>query len=519
MIGEYVIVDAINHSKVNLGYHCYTKEKVAVKILRKSSMNREEMERARREILIMQMVTSLQHPFITRLRYAEETEESFCLVMDYEAGGELKAYILSRGKLSEAESHKFFLQIISAVYCLHDHNIVHRDIKHQNILLDSNNNIKLIDFGLSNFSQDGVFRETFCGTPAYCAPEMILGNAYSGPEVDIWSLGVVLYAMLTGDFPFKKLSDIVSGNFAEPPAVSPDCVDLLKRLLTVDRKARLNLPGVIAHSWTQRRMLMDDPSVHLPKPEERPAAPNGDNIGTWRVVSAARQRKAAAAAAAAKELEKATTNSPPTERAPQSGGGQMDDGFLRPQAIPLPSNKRAAVARKPSPTLSPDAKNDDDMARVDMFLRISAESERQEKEQEQAEKQREFENGPPPMRRNSVVKENLIERAAHLMLEEQEAKHKQAQHQVKVTSSSSLRARGPADLSIPPSPSSRSTTSHPASAGVADAVAASGSVSSSPLFSAPPSSGFPASVMSREDVAMEEADVQVMSRKRKSVEI
>jgi len=200
----------------------------------------------------------------------------------------------------------------------------------------------------------------------------------------------------------------------------------------------------------------------------------------------------------------------------------MDDGFLRPQAIPLPGNKRVAVARKASPTRSPsDTKNDDDMARVDMFLRISAESERQEKELEQAEKQREFENGTPPMRRNSVVKENLIERAAHLMLEEQEAKHKQAQHQVQVSTTSSFRSRGPADLSQPPSPSARSSSStpQPVSAGVADAVAASGSVSSSPFLPPALAPVFPSSVIPAEDVAMEEADMQALSRKRKSVEI
>jgi serine/threonine protein kinase len=116
------------------------------------------------------------------------------------------------------------------------------------ILLHDGLNVKIIDFGLSNFTKDGSMRSTFCGTPAYAAPEMILARKYLGPEVDVWSLGVVLYAMLSKEFPFKNVSDIVNGN-AQPINASSEARDLLKRMLTVDPASRFTLQQVAQHPW------------------------------------------------------------------------------------------------------------------------------------------------------------------------------------------------------------------------------------------------------------------------------
>jgi len=250
-IGDYEIAEAMGkNSKVRIGIHKDTREKVAIKILRKDRLDETELIQARREIYIMEKLTAIGNPFIAKLYQAVETQEHFYIIMEYAENGEMLPYILKKKGLTEEESHKFFHQIISALRTCHSENIVHRDIKHQNILLDSNFNAKLIDFGLSNFVEEGTLRTTFCGTPAYAAPEILLGTKYDGPEVDIWSLGVVLYSMLTAEFPFKTVSDILAGQFEEPNT-SPECIDLLKKLLTVERKNRATLNDVLNHPWTK----------------------------------------------------------------------------------------------------------------------------------------------------------------------------------------------------------------------------------------------------------------------------
>ena len=116
-------------------------------------------------------------------------------------------------------------------------------------LADADMNVKMIDFGLSNYQEDGKMRSTFCGTPAYAAPEMILAQKYAGPEVDVWSLGVVLYAMLSKEFPFKNVADIIHGRFENLSTVSPECSDLLSKMFVVDSNERITLAGIRAHPW------------------------------------------------------------------------------------------------------------------------------------------------------------------------------------------------------------------------------------------------------------------------------
>jgi len=228
---------------------------VAVKSMRKDLMKPEEIERARREIEIMQQLTKLNNPYIIKLIGAEETATHFNLVVEYLSGGELVALILKNKGLSEAHAHRLFKQILCAIECCHQNSIIHRDIKLQNIMLDANNNIKLIDFGLSNFVEVGRFRNTFCGTPAYASPEILLGTSYKGPEVDLWSLGVVLYCMLTSEFPFTTIGDILKGTFKQPEGISSECSDLLQKMLTVKKEARATLPDVLNHSWIKRSEL------------------------------------------------------------------------------------------------------------------------------------------------------------------------------------------------------------------------------------------------------------------------
>jgi len=214
-------------------------------------MTEQELERAQREVDIMKQLTQLRNPFIIKLLDVIETPQELHIFLEYISGGELVALILRNQGLSESHTHKLFLQILSAIETCHKHSIIHRDIKLQNILLDQNKDIKLIDFGLSNFMEEGVFRMTFCGTPAYASPEILLGTKYTGPEVDVWSLGVVLYAMLTSEFPFVTIGDILKGQFKKPVGVTEECYDLLKKVLRVETDVRETLEGVLNHPWVK----------------------------------------------------------------------------------------------------------------------------------------------------------------------------------------------------------------------------------------------------------------------------
>lgn len=259
VVGDYILLKALGgeNGHVQLAIHKTTQKKVAVKTLKKDQMNEEELERARREIKIMEKLTQLDNPHIIKLIDWHETSMHFNLIVEYVSGGELVSLIKERGGLEEPFSKKLFKQMVCALRCCHQQNIIHRDLKLQNILLDSEGNIKLIDFGLSNFVETGVFRSTFCGTPAFAPPEILLGTEYKGPEVDLWSLGVVLYSMITAEFPFKTVGEILKGKYTPPEGVSEDCRDLLKRLLVVKKEDRLDVEGISKHPW----LTSDDPAL------------------------------------------------------------------------------------------------------------------------------------------------------------------------------------------------------------------------------------------------------------------
>jgi len=161
-------------------------------------------------------------------------------------------------KLTESRARVIFSQIIDTVTYCHSNSIVHRDINMKNILLDEHLNIKIIDFGLSNFVTEGQLHSTFCGTPAYAAPEMILGKQYIGPEVDVWSSGVVLYVLCSGKFPFSSIQELIRGNYTIPDFFSAELSDLLRSILVVDFEKRASLNAVRTHVW------MAEPKDKLP---------------------------------------------------------------------------------------------------------------------------------------------------------------------------------------------------------------------------------------------------------------
>ena len=179
--------------------HAITGHKVALKISNRQRIVKQNVvTRLRREI---QFLTMIQNPHIISLYEVITTPTDIILVLEY-AGGELFNHIVEKGRMSEGEARKLFQQIICAVESLHMQGIVHRDLKPENILLDAGKNIKLADFGLSNSLEDGEFLKTSCGSPNYAAPEVINGKLYAGPEIDVWSCGVILYVMLCGQLPF-----------------------------------------------------------------------------------------------------------------------------------------------------------------------------------------------------------------------------------------------------------------------------------------------------------------------------
>jgi serine/threonine-protein kinase SIK3 len=180
-----------------------------------------------------------------------ETSKLICLVTEYASNGELYDYIIHKKRLSEREAKTIFRQIVAAVHYSQVNHIVHRDIKVENLLLDSNWQIKLADFGFSSFFKDGELLDVFCGSPPYCAPELYLAKLYDGPKVDIWSLGVVLYVLVCGYLPFEAhvfnqlRHQVIAGSYKIPFFLTEDCTNLIKGMLTVDPVARFSMHDII----------------------------------------------------------------------------------------------------------------------------------------------------------------------------------------------------------------------------------------------------------------------------------
>ena len=176
------------------------------------------------------------------------------MVLEY-AGGELFDHIVQHGRMSEAEARRFFQQMLCAVEYCHRHKIVHRDLKPENLLLDEHLNVKIADFGLSNIMTDGNFLKTSCGSPNYAAPEVIGGKLYAGPEVDVWSCGVILYVLLVGRLPFDDehipslFAKIARGTYSIPVWMPSGAADLIKKMLVVNPVQRATIEEIRQDPW------------------------------------------------------------------------------------------------------------------------------------------------------------------------------------------------------------------------------------------------------------------------------
>ncbi|KAI7880695.1 Pkinase-domain-containing protein [Lichtheimia hyalospora FSU 10163] len=288
-IGNYVIsrktIGAGSMGKVKLA-ECITdndRQQYAVKIMPKVNINAgassssssnghgkpkdpkdTPKEREQRTIREMAMMHLLRHPNICQLKEWITEGDYYYMFLEYVNGGQLLDYIISHGKLREKQARKFARQIVSALDYCHRNSIVHRDLKIENILITRDEDVKIIDFGLSNIYSPSRLLSTFCGSLYFAAPELLQARHYTGPEVDVWSFGVVLYVLVCGRVPFDDTSlpalhaKIKAGRVdGYPDHLSKDCVDLLTRVLVVDPKRRATLSQVINHPWMNKGY--DDP--------------------------------------------------------------------------------------------------------------------------------------------------------------------------------------------------------------------------------------------------------------------
>lgn len=255
-LGDYLILEAIgkgSFGKVKRGVHVPSGQAVAIKILNRQKLKSANMDKKiRREIKILKI---FRHPNVCRLYEVITTASDIFLIMEHVDGGELYDYIVKQGKLREDAARYIFQQIVCALEYCHHFRVVHRDLKPENILLGANLQVKLIDFGLSNLMEDGDFLATSCGSPNYAAPEVISGKLYHGPEVDVWSCGVILYALLCGCLPFDEetipllFSKIKKGKYTVPSHVSQGAKALLEQVLAVDPLIRLTVPQIRDNLW------------------------------------------------------------------------------------------------------------------------------------------------------------------------------------------------------------------------------------------------------------------------------
>lgn len=273
-VGFYELEKTIgkgNFAVVRLANHVITKTKVAIKIIDKTHLDEENLKKIFREVQIMKL---LHHPHIIRLYQVMETEKMIYLVTEYADKGEIFDYLVATGPMPEDIARRKFKQIVSAVHYCHERHVVHRDLKAENLLLDSEMNIKIADFGFSNHFEPGKKLSTWCGSPPYAAPELFEGKQYDGPKADIWSMGVVLYVLVCGALPFdgKTLqslrTSVLSGKFRVPYFMTTECEQLIRQMLVVDPDKRWSIRQVVHHRW----MRMGTPYPEFDRLMEIPAA-------------------------------------------------------------------------------------------------------------------------------------------------------------------------------------------------------------------------------------------------------
>ncbi|CAK9148122.1 unnamed protein product [Ilex paraguariensis] len=261
LLGRYEIGKLLGQGTFAKVYHARnikTNESVAIKVIDKEKILKTGlMAHIKREISILRRV---RHPNIVQLFEVMATKSKIFFVMEYVKGGELFNKV-AKGRLKEEMARKYFQQLISSVGFCHARGVYHRDLKPENILLDEDGDLKVSDFGLSAISeqikQDGLFH-TFCGTPAYVAPEVLGRKGYEAAKVDIWSCGVILFVLMAGYLPFHDQNimamykKIYKGEFRCPRWFSPELIRLLTRLLDTNPDTRITIPEIMNNRWFKK---------------------------------------------------------------------------------------------------------------------------------------------------------------------------------------------------------------------------------------------------------------------------
>ena len=258
-LSDYDIKETIGKgtfSVVKLGINKTTKEKVAIKILKKNKiLQNSDKSRLEREISILK---KLNHINVIKSYKINEDSDKYYIVMEYCENGELFNYIVERQRLDENEASYFFYQLINGLDYIHHKNIVHRDLKPENLLLGKGNILKIVDFGLSNYCEEEKLLSTPCGSPCYASPEMVCGNKYNGLLIDIWSCGIIIFAMTCGFLPFEDVDNeilfkkIMKCKIEYPEFLSKNVLDIMKKILVVDPNKRISLPEIRKHPFYLR---------------------------------------------------------------------------------------------------------------------------------------------------------------------------------------------------------------------------------------------------------------------------
>ncbi|KAK9397472.1 serine/threonine-protein kinase BRSK1 [Crotalus adamanteus] len=253
---------------VKLGIHCITGQKVAIKIVNREKLSESVLMKVEREIAILKLI---EHPHVLKLHDVYENKKYLYLVLEHVSGGELFDYLVKKGRLTPKEARKFFRQIVSALDFCHSYSICHRDLKPENLLLDEKNNIRIADFGMASLQVGDSLLETSCGSPHYACPEVIKGEKYDGRRADMWSCGVILFALLVGALPFdddnlrQLLEKVKRGIFHMPHFIPPDCQNLLRGMIEVEPEKRLSLEQIQKHPWFLGGKNEPEPEQPIPR--------------------------------------------------------------------------------------------------------------------------------------------------------------------------------------------------------------------------------------------------------------
>lgn len=272
IVDEYELIELLGKGSFSHVYKAkhiqkdFETEYFGIKVISKKNLNQDgDTERLHREVDAM---ANLSHENIVKLYKFFNDKDYYYLVMDLCPGGTVYSYISSGNHLREPQAATIFLQIVEAIDYCHNHNIAHRDLKPQNILFTTFPNIKVSDFGLCSYINNDTKMSTFCGSPCYSAPECISHIDYDGKLADIWSLGVILYELVTSSHPWnvenvaQMVQQITNAQYKIPAYVTSACADLIESMLKVKCEERIDIESIMIHPWmkiaSKRSSMMSD---------------------------------------------------------------------------------------------------------------------------------------------------------------------------------------------------------------------------------------------------------------------